>query len=800
APNIGRLTETVYEEIRRAASGVIVEPQRAARTPQFEPESVPFENKPDKIGELVLGDAAAVTAPLVSEIAVVGMAGRFPGADNLELYWENLKNGIDSITEIPSDRWDVDLYYDPDLNISGKTYSKWGGFLRGIDKFDPLFFHLSPEEADWMDPQQRLFLEEAWHALEDAGYSEERIRACRCGVYAGVMGNDYENLLDNEKPAYQMLGNSNSILAARIAYYLNLKGPAITVDTACSSSLVALHLARGALTSGEADLMLVGGVTLYITQIPYVQMSKAGMLAPDGRCKSFDRRANGIVPGEGVGVVVLKRLDQALRDNDRIYGVIKGSGINQDGRTNGLTAPSSQSQEQLYLETYSRCGVSPESISYVEAHGTGTPLGDPVEVHGLTRAFRKYTQKNGFCALGSVKSNIGHTTAAAGMAGLVKVLLSLGRHQIPPSLHFERANEHCLFEKSPFYVNTGLLDWEVPDGQTRTAAVSAFGFSGTNAHVVIEEAPVSSSPPPVDRRSHVLLGFTAKTAGQLDQRIADIARWLTDSDPKPALEALAYTLLCRRTHFSHRIVFLASDWDDFSRCIRLYQDFGQETWARRGCANSPDNSASTRDSACNQLFYEAAELKPDASVRYHDILLQLADYFVAGCSVDWSLLFPNGTYPPVSLPLYPFSKERCWIRSAVNTDSSEQVNCQPAVRELRELQDGIGFSTILSPETPYIADHNINGRVLVPGVLYLELAIAAIEHVASTPARSIRNVVWNYPCEITGHKELNILFDRRDRGWSFAVHAGNVNPQPSPFASGLLMIQEQPAAPDPLDL
>src|SRR5271165_6635156 len=803
APNIDLLTKTVYEEIcgSATASDVLVESRGATSTPQFQEESSPSKTGLDRNADFTRRDTPVVTESAPREMAIVGMAGRFPGADNLELYWENLKNGIDSITEIPRDRWDVDLYYDPDPGVPGKTYSKWGGFLHHIDRFDPLFFHLSPEEADWMDPQQRLFLEEAWHALEDAGYSEQRLQACRCGVYAGVMGNDYQNLLDNRNPAYQMLGNSNSILATRIAYYLNLKGPVITVDTACSSSLVALHLACGALTSREADLMLVGGVTLYITQLPYIQMSKAGMLAPDGRCKSFDQRANGIVPGEGVGVVVLKRLDQALRDNDRIYGVIKGSGINQDGRTNGLTAPSSQSQEQLYLETYDRCGVSPERISYVEAHGTGTQLGDPVEIHGLTRAFREYTQKTGFCALGSVKSNIGHTTAAAGMAGLLKVLLSLTRRQIPPSLHFEQANEHCLFEGSPFYVNTGLLNWETPVAQARYAAVSAFGFSGTNAHVVIEEAPAPSSRPVAGRRSHVLLPFTGKTAEQLDQFMADIARWLTGSHPNLPLEVLAYTLLCRRTHFTHRIIFLASNWDGFSRSIQSYRDFGKETWVRRGCASSSANTSFTRDSDCDRLLKEAAEFRGDASVRYQDILLKLADYFVAGYSVDWSSLFPVGGYPPVSLPGYPFSRERCWIRNpAATADPSKEPNVCAAIGELHHLPNRTGFSTRLTAETPYIADHNISGRVLVPGVVYLELAIVAGERIASKSARCIRNILWNYPCEIIGQRELIIQFDRCDRGWSFSVQSADLNSNPNSFATGLLIMEEKSAPPEQLDL
>ncbi|MDF2859001.1 MAG: hypothetical protein K0Q87_4852, partial [Neobacillus sp.] len=424
-----------------------------------------------------------------NDVAIIGISGKFAGTNNLEEYWNNLKNGVSSITVVPGDRWNINELYDPDIKEQNKTNCKWGGFLSNIDHFDSLFFNISPTEAELMDPQQRIFLENAWRALEDAGYSAKILNEIKCGVYVGVMGNDYNELLLKDQSlvnqAKAMTGNSNSILAARIAYLLNLKGPAIQLDTACSSSLVAAHLACQSLINGETDMMLAGGVSLYLTENSYIKMSNAGMLSSDGKCKTFDNKADGFVPGEGVGVVVLKLLENAIRDNDHIYGVIKGSGINQDGKTNGITAPSAESQKALELEVYRKFNINPESISYVEAHGTGTKLGDPIEVQALSDAFKVYTDKLQFCGIGAVKTNIGHTSAAAGVASLIKVLLSFAHKQIPPSLNFEEENDHIGFRNTPFYVNTQLREWK--SSTPRRAAVSSFGFSGTNAHLVLEE-------------------------------------------------------------------------------------------------------------------------------------------------------------------------------------------------------------------------------------------------------------------------------------------------------------------------
>src|SRR5436305_3000895 len=416
------------------------------------------------------------------------MSGKYAEASKLGEYWENLVQAKDCVHEMPRTRFNVSDYYDQNPATLGKTYCKELGALDGIEHFDPLFFHLAPAEAEGMDPQHRLFLEEGYKAFEDAGYSPSLLSNSKCGVYLGIMSHEYEFLLAEQQAlATNILGTNPAIAAARIAYLLNLKGPAIAINTACSSSLVATHLACQALRNQEIDMALVGGVSLYLTPESYIGMCAAGMLSPDGRCKTCDISANGFVPAEGVGALVLKRLADAEADHDQISGVIIGSGINQDGATNGMTAPSVKSQIELLREIYEKYEIDPESMSYVEMHGTGTALGDPIELEALATVFQEKTQRKQYCAIGSVKSNIGHISAAAGLAGVHKVLLSIRQKKLVPSLHFERPNPHFDFEASPFYVNTTVRDWQSEAGTKRRAAVSSFGYSGTNAHLVLEE-------------------------------------------------------------------------------------------------------------------------------------------------------------------------------------------------------------------------------------------------------------------------------------------------------------------------
>jgi len=477
----------------------------------------------------VLDDTASATGNSQS-IAIIGISGKFPDARDVNEYWDNLSQGKDSVREIPESRWHLDGFYDADAKAPNRSYSKWGGFLSGIDQFDPLFFNISPREAELMDPQQRLFLEEAWQALEDAAYSPQQLENEKCGVFVGCWGGDYKTQLteNNVLPdIYSFAGNAAPILAARISYCLNLKGPSIAVDTACSASLVAIHLACESILSGTSTLALAGGVTILTTKEYHIQASKSSMLSDDGKCHTFDNHANGFVPSEGVGVVVLKALAAAERDGDHIYGVIKGFGINQDGKTNGITAPSAPSQTALECEVYDRYNIHPDTISYVEAHGTGTQLGDPIEMQALTDAFREYTDQRQYCAIGSVKTNIGHAQLAAGMASLIKVLLCLKHKKLVPSLHFVAENEHINFKDSPFYVNTEFKDWATKPNIPRRAAISAFGFSGTNAHLVIEEYQNLSVSASLSSRDPQLIVLSAKNKIQLQVYAKKIIDFLT---------------------------------------------------------------------------------------------------------------------------------------------------------------------------------------------------------------------------------------------------------------------------------
>ncbi|UJF34776.1 hypothetical protein L0M14_06355 [Paenibacillus hexagrammi] len=507
-------------------------------------------------------------------VAIVGMSARYPGADELDQYWDNLASAQNAVREIPASRWDVNAYYDSHPNQRGKLNCNWMGMLDDIEYFDPAFFHIPLAEAETMDPQQRIFLQEAYRAFEDAGYSRRLLSSKKCGVYLGIAGNEYGMMLyKNKAEAMDTTGNSSAIAAARIAYYLNLTGPAISVDTACSSSLVAAHLACQALLNREIDMALVGGVSLYLTPDRYISMCAAGMLSPGGHSKAFDNHADGFVPGEGAGALVLKRLSDAEADRDSIYGVIIGSGINQNGNTNGITAPSKNCQMQLEREIYDKYQIDPERIGYAEMHGTGTKLGDLIELEAMSTVFKEKTSRRNYCAIGSVKGNIGHVSAAAGVASIQKVLLSMRHQMLVPTLHFKSPNEHFDFKTSPFYVNTELKPWESPSGVPRQACVSSFGFSGSNAHLVIEEYPAPdkhvSSLSGGKSDSPLLFILSAKSENQLRFYVKSLKNFI-QSHSEPDLADIAYTLQVGREAMEHRIAFLQIQGSPLSRLWKRF--------------------------------------------------------------------------------------------------------------------------------------------------------------------------------------------------------------------------------------
>lgn len=437
-------------------------------------------------------------------IAIIGMSCRFSGgADNPDLFWQMLIRGESGITEIPADRWDVDSYYDPDPEAPGKMYTRWGGFLDPVDRFDAAFFGLSPRETASMDPQQRFLLETSWEALENAGLAPDRLTGSRTGVYVGISTNDYGTLQFltgglEQVDTYMGTGNLFSVAAGRIAYLLGLNGPTMVVDTACSSSLVALHYACQDLRLRKSDMALAAGVGLILTPAGTIQLSKAGALSPNNRCKTFDKDADGYVRGEGCGVVVLKRLSDALADGDMVLALIRGSAVNHDGRSSGLTVPNGQAQKAVIEAALQDAGgLDPHLVGYIEAHGTGTSLGDPIELRALHSALCKDRPRSRPLFVGSVKTNIGHLEAAAGIAGLIKTVLALQHKQIPPHLHLRTPTPHFDWENSPIRIPTEKMPWPEIEGR-RIAGLSSFGLSGTNAHIIIEAAP-EPQPPPASR-------------------------------------------------------------------------------------------------------------------------------------------------------------------------------------------------------------------------------------------------------------------------------------------------------------
>lgn len=500
---------------------------------------------------------------VLEEIAVIGISIRFPGANNVEKFWENIRDGLESISRFSYDEL-RDSGVDIDL-LNRPNYVMAQAIIDNIAYIDADFFAISPRESQIMDPQHRVFLECAWEALEGAGYTPPNIRQ-RVGVYGGVSTNSYlGNIYSNKRivefvDGFQIaLGNDKDFLSTRVSYKLNLTGPSIAVQTACSTSLVAVHLACQSLLNYECDMALAGGASISLPQKSGYLYHEGGITSPDGHCRAFDAKAQGTVSGSGVGVVVLKRLKEAVADGDNIYAIVKGSAINNDGAMKvGYTAPSVQGQAAVIAEALGVASVSPETISYVEAHGTATPLGDPIEIAALTQAFRSSTERRGYCAIGSVKTNIGHLDAAAGIAGFIKTVLALHHKALPPSLHFEQPNPQIDFGNSPFYVNTALTTWTSEQGPRR-AGVSSFGIGGTNAHVILEEAPPLEQPEQA-KQSQLLL-FSARTGSALEAMTANLARHFKEH-PDLDLADVAYTLHVGRKPFTRRRMLVCQSLGD----------------------------------------------------------------------------------------------------------------------------------------------------------------------------------------------------------------------------------------------
>ena len=698
------------------------------------------------------------------DIAIVGMSGAYGSTVNLALWWESLLNGESLIREVPENRWSVLQHYNPVKGLLGKTYSKWGSFLTGIDLFDPLFFKISGREAEGMDPQQRLFLEHCWHALEDAGITPAQLDGKKCGVYVGATQSDYVSPEQEWKDASVFWGNSSSILASRISYYLNLKGPAVAVDTACSSSLVALDLACKSLILGETDMAISGGVMINTTPLLYKLTSRSGMLSEDGQCYTFDHRANGFVPGEGVGVLVLKRLEDAEISGDNIYGVIKGIGTNQDGTTNGITAPSGLSQEQLEKMVYEKYKIDPGSITYVEAHGTGTSLGDPIEFEALTKAFRWGTDKVQYCGLGSVKTNIGHAQLASGVAGVQKVLLSMQHRVLPATLNYERPNPLINIEESPFYINTKLKDWDTGNNQPRMAAVSSFGFSGTNAHIVLEEYRKRQST--YQGTGPYIVPLSAKNEERLDEMVVNLLSWL-DGRSGVKLYDVAYTLQVGRESMTSRLALVVNDLEDLKTQLADYRE-GNREGLLTGNTKKDNNDFVLKGKAGEAYLREAIANRESES---------LARLWVKGVAIDWSLLYGTDNRPSkISLPTYPFARERYWIPNQEDEVATLGLIKGHWLHPLLHRNDSDmseqKYTSVFSGKESFLSDHKVKGERVFPGAAYLELAREAGEQSIHKRITRISDVTWQSPVVVNGpSQEVHIGVFEEGSGLGYEVYS-----------------------------
>jgi len=687
-------------------------------------------------------------------IAIIGMSGRFPDARNVDELWDNLQAGRNCIREIPAERWDHRDYFDPQKGKPGKSYSKWGGFMEDVDKFDPLFFRMSPLEAEELDPQERLFLQEAYASIEDAGYTPAGLCASRkVGVYVGVMNSTYR-----QHSTYWSIAN-------RVSYVCDFQGPSMAVDTACSSSLTAIHLAVESIRGGSCEVAIAGGVALIIDPLQYTSLSAMTMLSAGDRCKAFGAQADGFVDGEGVGALVLKPLDRAIQDGDHIYGVIRSSAVNAGGKTNGYTVPNPAAQRDVIQRALSDANIDPRTISYIEAHGTGTELGDPIEIAGLTQAFSARTTDKQYCAIGSAKSNIGHLESAAGVAGVTKVLLQMQHRALVPSLHSEVLNPHIDFSRTPFRVQHAVSEWRRPtlsiDGEEREypriAGISSFGAGGANAHVIIEEYEARAVA--TASRTPALIVLSAKAEPQLAERARRLLAHVS-SDRSADLAAIAYTLQVGREAMDHRLAFTAATLGELRDHLSTYLAGRREHLhvdrVRR------DSEALTQF-ATDEAMQAAAE---DWIQRGQSA--QLLAMWVTGLRVAWSKLYadgsPTGWSRPVRvrLPTYPFARERYWKKpEAPAVREATERALHPLLQRNTSNLSETRFSSTLSGEAFFLSDHVINGQRILPGVAYLEMARAALAvsldlDATASPVIELRDLVWLRPLAVSDPRDVHI--------------------------------------------
>lgn len=634
-----------------------------------------------------------------NEIAVVGISFKLPKADNMDELWHNLVNGVDAVTEIPAERWNNNCYYNPSREAEGKYYCKYGAFISNVDCFEPMFFNISPKQAELMDPRQRLFMEQAYKAMEDVGYTVNNMTGKNVGVFVGCEGDtEYlkEKMADSSEYSSNLfLGNSNSVLASRLSYYMDWKGPAITVDTACSSSAVAIHLACQSLKTCECEVAVAGGVNLFLKPESYIMLSRMEMLSPDGCCKAFDNDANGFVPGEGIAAVVLKRLSDAKKNGDHIYCVIKASGINQDGKSNGIMAPNMLSQYELQKRLYEKNNIDTSSIQYIEAHGTGTYIGDPIEFEALRKSFANCDRKKS-CGIGSLKSYIGHLGPASGIASLIKVILQMQHKKIIGNLHFKELNKSIDINATPFYICDHNIDWNVSDKEKRRAAINSFGHSGTNCHIVVEE--YSNVHLQHQKNQEYLFCISAFSEISLRAYINELAVWLTNNVTVD-IGDLAYTLNNCRTQFKNRVCVIASDREELMEKLSALLSRNNLAIIHEG------DDRNYRGEAENLITYLKSNI--DAS-DYKNKIKRLAELLEKDNNIDVTKLYSESCYNCINIPTYIFQKKRFWLKS------STSVKKEKTDIDTEKLQNSLMYKTVWAKKSNEIGNYSsIDDKIMI---------------------------------------------------------------------------------------
>ena len=733
----------------------------AAVTTAIAPASRPSERvgARRRLGSSMTVSTASRSQRVDEPIAIIGMSGQFPQARDLDAFWHNLRDGKDCISEIPPDRWDWRALYGDPAREENKTHIKWAGFIDGVDEFDPMFFSISPKEAEMMDPQQRLMMIHIWKALEDAGYAASSLSGSDTAIYVGTGAPGYGTLLHRANlwgQAYSSTGGVPSVGPNRISYLLNFHGPSEPVETACSSSLVALRRGVAAIQQGESSLAIVGAVNTIVTPEAHISLNKSGMLCEDGRCKTFSSDANGYVRGEGVAMLVLKKLSAAERDGDHIHGLIRGTAENHGGRANSLTAPNPSAQAAVVSKAHREARIDPRTVTYIETHGTGTPLGDPIEINGLKSAFKELYAATGEsppvaaqCGLGSVKTNIGHLELAAGVAGVIKVLLQMKHKTLVKSLHSETLNPYIDFSDSPFYVVQQAREWTaIRDAHghalPRRAGVSSFGFGGVNTHVVLEEYIPSAERAAIEPKP-VAVTISARNEARLREQVQALLSFISSDTVSIELSDLAYTLQVGREAMEERLGLVVGSLAELREKLAAFLAGRDVVDTYRGkVARNKENAGATSG-------HQGVAHSTRNGVEQGTLPSLLARW-VKGASIAWSDLYGADKPRRISLPTYAFARERYGL-SAASTARADNAATAGAPHVLHPLLHRNTsdlsvqqFSSHFDGREFFLADHRVEDMQVLPGVAQLEMVLAgAREATHRTTGLSLSKVTWARP-------------------------------------------------------